>query len=203
MGNQSSLTKSPHRIYVVGPSSTGKTTLCDRLAEVLHLDRGTTYISEVARKVIAAKKYTRKDVYSLKMQEDIMAAQLNHDAESRGVYPLQVFDRSSLDPLVYAKLTGVDEADGAKRMEELETDPRLQEELVAYRGNNVTFVLLTPVQGWLVDDGTRHMQDQERTRDIFKETLSRLEIPFVEIGEDEKDSEARVALVLNAAGINS
>lgn len=62
-------------IHIVGPSSTGKTTLCKALAAVLGLPQEVC-ISEVARTVMRERNFTRNDVGKLEMQRAIMEAQL-------------------------------------------------------------------------------------------------------------------------------
>ena len=69
-------------IYVVGPSSTGKTTLCDALAATLGLPREVC-ISEIARTVMREQGFTRNDVGKLEMQKAIMDAQLKEDKSAR------------------------------------------------------------------------------------------------------------------------
>ncbi|THH18766.1 hypothetical protein EW146_g2264 [Bondarzewia mesenterica] len=70
-------------IYIVGPSSTGKTTLCNALAARLGLS-STVCITEVARTVMRQQGFTRDDVARPEMQKAIMDAQLEHDKGARG-----------------------------------------------------------------------------------------------------------------------
>ena len=96
-------------IYVLGPSSSGKSTLCDALARYLDLDR-TRYVREVARTVMREQGFTRKDVDTYAMQQAIMAAQLkaeqkilesSEDSADEGCV-VMLSDRSAVDPIVYA-----------------------------------------------------------------------------------------------------
>lgn len=76
---------SPRRItaiYIVGPSSAGKTTLCNALAASLNLPQKVC-ISEVARTVMRERGFTRNDVGKLEMQKAIMEAQLKEDRLAR------------------------------------------------------------------------------------------------------------------------
>lgn len=69
-------------IYLVGPSSAGKTTLCNALARTLGLSN-EVHISEVARTVMRERGFTRDDVGKLEMQKAIMEAQLKEDRSAR------------------------------------------------------------------------------------------------------------------------
>ncbi|CAL1711827.1 unnamed protein product [Somion occarium] len=94
-------------IFVLGPSSSGKTTLCDALVEDLCLDR-SKYIKEVARKVMRSTGFTRNDTHTYDMQAAIMKAQIEaetrvlHDAKSTSEGLVLLSDRSAVDPIVYA-----------------------------------------------------------------------------------------------------
>ena len=96
-------------IFVLGPSSSGKSTLCDALARYLDLDR-SRYVREVARTVMREQGFTRKDVDTYAMQHAIMAAQLkaeqkilesSEDSADEGCV-VMLSDRSAVDPIVYA-----------------------------------------------------------------------------------------------------
>lgn len=178
--------------------SSGKTTLCNALARRLDLEKGQSYITEVARGVMKDKGYTRDDIHLFQMQEDILLAQIAREEDTRDLYPVQVMDRSAIDSLVYARLTGADEEDSETRMDCLLAPQAMQLTLVQYRKASSLFVLLTPVEGWLVDDGVRSLDDQTRTVEIFRQVLKMLNIAYVEIGQEEKDLERRVKVVLNA-----
>ncbi|KAF9022944.1 hypothetical protein BDZ89DRAFT_1070299 [Hymenopellis radicata] len=128
-----------------------------------------------------------------------MKAQIQCERSTRDQHPIQVVDRSALDPVIYAILTGIDADDSQRRRESLEASPLFQEVLVQYRKPSSVLILLTPVEEWLVDDGVRHLDDQKKTVDIFRDVLSRLNIPYIEIGPEEKSLERRVATVLKAA----
>ena len=66
-------------IIVLGPSSSGKTTLCDALAEELCVPN-TRYIKEIARTVMKTQGFSRKDTSSFDMQAAIMSAQAKAEA---------------------------------------------------------------------------------------------------------------------------
>ncbi len=65
-------------IYIVGASSTGKTTLCRALEKEL----GMPLITEVARTVMKEKQFTRSDVATTAMQEAIFHAQVAAQKEA-------------------------------------------------------------------------------------------------------------------------
>lgn len=69
-------------IYIIGPSSAGKTTLCNALAASFGLPEEVC-ISEVARTVMRERGFTRSDVGKVEMQKAIMDAQLKEDRSAR------------------------------------------------------------------------------------------------------------------------
>ncbi|KAI0051208.1 hypothetical protein FA95DRAFT_1580761 [Auriscalpium vulgare] len=177
-----------------GPSSTGKTTLCNPLAAQLGLSK-EVYITEVARTVMRVHGFTRHDVAKLEMQRAIMEAQLARDACARtsaakaagpGVI---LSDRSAVDAVVYAALN--DAEDGGTRAQTLIASPQFQEALTEYRQSY--FILLHPIATWLVDDGIRSL-DTECLRE-FRDKLSQLGIPFIELGGSCRWLEERMAAV--------
>ena len=112
-------------------------------------------------------------------------------------------DRSAIDPVAYAILTGVSEEDSRERMGALVNTPEFQAALSRYR--EATFILFKPVPEWLVDDGVRSMEKQDNHSEVFRGILKELEIPYVELGGEIKDLEERVAFakgLLNANGKN-
>ncbi|KAA1476796.1 hypothetical protein DENSPDRAFT_785522 [Dentipellis sp. KUC8613] len=171
-------------IYIVGPSSTGKTTLCRALAAHLGLPRAQ-HITEVAR----------ADVGTLAMQRAIMHAQLAEDARARigNARGIVLSDRSAVDAVVYAALADAADHDGGSRSRTLLAAPELQAALPAYRAS--TFVLLAPVAEWLVDDGVRSLEDGWACFGEFRRMLGELGIPFVELGSSCRWLEERVAFV--------
>ncbi len=105
------------------------------------------------------------------MQEAIMDAQIDRERETRGAYPIQLFDRSALDPIVYAVLTGRSDLDGKERGESLSRKDKFQETLAEYRKSSSFFFLLAPVEEWLMDDGTRHLDNGKECFVIFERGL--------------------------------
>ncbi|KAJ7446566.1 AAA domain-containing protein [Mycena latifolia] len=179
------------RIYVVGPSSTGKTTLCDALAKRLGLD-GNQFITEVARHVIKELGLSRENIGLLEMQKAIMLAHLDRERKN-GASSAQLCDRSAVDPVVYAILTATNPADAEARKRALVELPEFQQVLPRYRSS--VFVLLTPIEEWLIDDGFRHVGDQREVLTIFRDTLAGLGIRYRELGSEMRFLPERVSFV--------
>lgn len=132
----------------------------------------------------------------IEMQQTIMAAQLEQEQVARGVagksaVRVMLSDRSAIDPVTYAVLTAANDDDGRERMQVLVGMTEFQIALNRYRDG--TFILFKPVPEWVVDDGVRSMEKPEQTLEVFRGVLKVLEIPFVELGEEMKDLQARVA----------
>nr|GAT54311.1 predicted protein [Mycena chlorophos] len=102
----------PQRVYVVGPSSSGKTTLCQALAVHLQL-KPSQHISEVARTVIRELGLSREHIGRLEMQQAILLAHLQREKECDPIQDL-LCDRSALDPIVYAIFTAPNEEEANK-----------------------------------------------------------------------------------------
>jgi nicotinamide riboside kinase len=100
-------------------------------------------------------------------------------------------DRSAIDPIVYAVSTAINEDEGRWRMRVLVDMAEFQAALGRYREG--TFILFKAVPGWLVDDGVRSMDKQGQVLEVFREVLKELDVPYVEIGEEIRDLQARVA----------
>lgn len=176
-------------IYVVGPSSSGKTTLCKALAARLQIPEGR-FVHEVARGVMKSTGFSRSTVHQLDMQRAILVAQVA--AEERALQttsevPILLCDRSAVDPLVYAALGF---ADGEQRQHELLNTPEFQAVLDRYRAS--LFVLLAPIAEWVVDDGVRSLERPLDYLQTFRSTLKRLGLSARELGRDVLDLDARL-----------
>ncbi|KAJ6509836.1 AAA domain-containing protein [Mycena vulgaris] len=185
-----------NRIYVLGPSSTGKTTLCNALAKRLGL-QGSQFVTEVARKVIKELGLSRENIGLLEMQKAIMLAHLEREQEN-GDSSAQLCDRSAVDPIVYAIFTAANPADAEARKQALIGLPEFQQVLPRYRSS--IFVLLNPVTEWLVDDGFRHVGDQAEVLVIFREILAELGIRYRQIGWEMRFLPERTSFVLGLSG---
>ena len=137
--------------------------------------------------------YTRKDVGSLEMQQAIMDAHLKEEQKGWSC-PVQLCDRSAIDPIVYAVLTSPDENEAQRRSEILMSSPDFKNALPIYRRSS--FILLAPIADWLEDDGTRLLEHQARCFEIFKQILVELGIPFLEIGVQMRFLEERVTAAM-------
>jgi len=176
-------------LYVVGPSSTGKTTLCNAVAQSLKL-HSWCYITEVARQIMKRRGFTKGDMGKIEMQSAIMLAQLEREAEvceraRNAGEALVLSDRSGIDPIVYAVLTAKDERQARQKRNLLIEQPTLQNALKRYR--KAKFLLLIPVPEWLVDDGVRSLEQYARSFHVYRAVLAELGISYREIGEDMKD----------------
>jgi hypothetical protein len=132
----------------------------------------------------------------IEMQWTILKAQFEREQKARSVAHRSISqivlgDRSAIDPVAYAVLTAANEEDGRQRKRILVETPEFQAVLHWYKEGK--FVLFKPVAEWLVDDGVRSMDERGQNLDVFRGILSELEIPFVELGEEIKDLQSRVA----------
>jgi len=183
------------RIYVVGPSSTGKTTLCNALAQRMGL-KGPQFVKEVARRVITALGLGRDDIGLLDMQKAIMLAHLEQERENEES-SAHLSDRSAVDPIVYAVFTAANPEDAQCRKQALVNLPEFQRALPRYR--NSLFVLLSINKEWVKDDGFRHVGNETEILAIFREILSELGIRYREIGSDMDFLLERTAFVMSLA----
>ncbi|KAJ6450387.1 AAA domain-containing protein [Mycena sanguinolenta] len=185
------------RIYIVGPSSTGKTTLCNALAQRLGL-KGPQIVTEVARRVITALGLSRDNIGLLDMQKAIMLAHLEQERGNEDS-SAHLSDRSAVDPIAYAIFTAANPEDAQHRKQALVNLPEFQRALPRYR--NSLFILLTPVREWMEDDGFRHVGDEAEILAIFRNTLSELGIRYRELGPEMGFLPERTAFVLSLATI--
>jgi nicotinamide riboside kinase len=194
---------SSRSVCVVGPQSTGKTTLIDALAD--RFQGNIPVIKEVARHVMQEKGYTREDVDSpnrerrFALQRDIFTAQIEMENSFlvSGRTSSFLSDRSAIDPIVYlTHYAGPDESLRITSTVEWQKARRRYADT-----QNFLIVLLSPVPEFLVDDNTRYMskslEDWHSLTNSFREFLDAQRIPFIEIGENCIDLKERVTLVLN------
>ena len=214
-------------IYVVGPSSTGKSTLCGALSKYFigesqlqssRSDRRSVLlysISEVARKVMRERQFTRDDVGTLEMQQAILEAQVKAEMDATATLAssdstkekVLLSDRCAIDALVYTRKYVSENA-----YKTLCETPEFQEALGRYRGerakgNNgthkVLFILTLPVAEWLIDDGIRSMDEPEAVLEEFRNVLNEMEIPFVELGSESMELGRRVEWVVSKARLDA
>jgi predicted ATPase len=133
-------------IFVVGASSTGKTTLCRALEKQLKTGGATVFhVTEVARTVMREQGFSRETVGTLAMQRAILQAQIaaeekalqkimGPDGSSEVDRPSTVVllcDRCAVDPVVYAtmKINGDEVSD-------LKNDPSFKRAVLRYGGHS-------------------------------------------------------------------
>ena len=131
----------------------------------------------------------------IEMQRTILTTQLEQELKARSVaagsaVQLVLSDTSAIDPIAYAILTSANKKDERERKAILVDIPEFQAALCRYREG--MFILLKPVSGWLVDDGVRSMDERGQNAEVFRILLRELDIPFVELGEEIKNIQARV-----------
>src|SRR5271170_5576290 len=191
-------------VYIIGPQSTGKTTMVKALVERLKGD--VPVIQEIARHVMKEKGYSRIDVDStdlerrFAMQNDIFHAQLEKEDSYLESGTNFVSDRSAIDPLVYLMhYSGTNMADKIiSRVEWQKVRERygdMKESLV---------VLLLPVEEFLIDDDIRYMaksiQDWHSLAASFQRFLHEQDISAIEFGEECRNIGNRVERVLTELG---
>lgn len=152
-------------IYIIGPQSTGKTTLVNELrSQLSHWLVDTSgdkpqIISEVARTVLRKHKFTAEDIKSsqsrcLALQQLILEAQALAEREALQMSSWFISDRSGFDPLVYAKKYVSSDA-----VLEMQRQPAWIE--VKARMTDSLIVVCEAGTPWLTDDGVRLMPDSE------------------------------------------
>lgn len=110
--------------------------------------------------------------------------------------PVRLFNRSALDPIVYAVLTSGTEEDANARKLFLVGSNNFRKMLQKYRSPKSIVLLLNPVAEWLVDDGVRSLENQEECAMLFKALLKNLEVDFHEFGWSTKSIDERVMLTV-------
>lgn len=164
----------PANIYIIGPQSTGKTTLVNELRSESHHWRcklpieEPQIISEVARSVLSEHKFTGDDIASsqqrcLALQRLILEAQARAENKALEKSNWFISDRSGIDPLVYARRYA--SAQGAVEMQQV--DVWVQ---VKARMTDSLIVVCESGTPWLADDGVRLMpRNEEEWLQLFQE----------------------------------
>ncbi|KAF8877848.1 AAA domain-containing protein [Gymnopilus junonius] len=180
----------PTTIYIMGPSSTGKTTLCNALALKLGVPK-EAYVTEVARQVMKETGFSRDTIGSLEMQKAIMEAHFRRE---------EVLDENQVTACISLFDCSTDDSEAQTRKESLIAADKFKKALLEkYRSPNSVVVLLKPVKEWVQDDGVRSLEDLETCLSIFKALLDELRVQYWEFGEDEKRLEERVVRVMGFA----
>ncbi|KAF5249569.1 hypothetical protein FANTH_5162 [Fusarium anthophilum] len=163
ISNKLTMSSNAHipNIYIIGPQSTGKTTLVNKLqADLEHqlvdssIDK-PQIVSEVARTVLAKHEYSAHDIQTstircFELQQLILEAQASSEKEALETSSWFISDRSGFDPLVYAKRYA---APGA--VQALQQLPAWKD--VKARMERSLIVVCEAGTPWLMDDGVRLM----------------------------------------------
>ncbi|KAF4956900.1 hypothetical protein FGADI_3503 [Fusarium gaditjirri] len=153
-------------IYIIGPQSTGKTTLVNELQNIIEHCLADTSIdkpqivSEVARTVLAKHKYSAEDILAsttrcLELQQLILEAQASSEKDALRTSSWFISDRSGFDPLVYAKRYAAPNA-----VAQLQQLPAWKE--VKMRMERSLVVVCEAGTPWLMDDGVRLMPGSDK-----------------------------------------
>jgi nicotinamide riboside kinase len=192
----------PCCLYIIGPQSTGKTTLVNALARAF-VDN-VPVIREVARKVMAEKGYSKVDVDStdperrFKMQRDIFTAQVETENSLLNSKDLSFLsDRSAIDPLIYLLRYS-----GTTHLTRLTSTDLWNDVRDRYRDVSKSLILLLlPVEKFLDDDDIRYvpksLEDWYALADDFRAFMVEEKIPFLETGDECLEVEERVLWVLS------
>jgi nicotinamide riboside kinase len=152
-------------IYIIGPQSTGKTTLVNKIHDDLEhwlIDTSIEtphVIEEVARSVLSKHKFSAEDITSstskcLALQKFILEAQAVAEKEALRSSSWFISDRSGFDPLVYAKRYVSDNA-----VMKMQMNPAWKS--IRARMESSLIVVCEAGTPWLVDDGVRLMPGSE------------------------------------------
>ena len=143
--------------------------------------------------------FTRENVDTVEMQQAILNAQLRNEEETQKSSDggIMLCDRSAVDPIVYALLTAPTLEEGQVRKEILLRSEGFQRRLEEYQSTTSVFVLLEPVSEWLVDDGVRLMDQQDKCFIVFRDVLKGLGITYRTIGAETKSLDERVEIVID------
>jgi len=198
--DESSQIQLTRNVYIIGPQSTGKTTLVNALVERFRGD--VPVIQEIARHVMKEKGYSRIDVDStdserrFAMQNDIFHAQLEKEDSYLQSGTTFVSDRSAIDPLVYLM-----HYSGTKMLDKVTSRVEWQKVRERYGDAKESLVvLLLPVEEFLIDDDIRYMaksvHDWHSLAVSFQRFLHEQDIAAIEFGEESRDIGDRVECLL-------
>ncbi|RBR16983.1 hypothetical protein FVER53590_05747 [Fusarium verticillioides] len=190
-------------IYIIGPQSTGKTTLVNELqADLEHglvdssIDK-PEIVSEVARSVLAKHRYSAEDILTskfrcLELQQLILQAQAEAEKEALKTSSWFISDRSGFDPLVYAKRYASPGAE--QELQQLEAWKQ-----VKARMETSLIVVCEAGTPWLMDDGVRLMPGSEtewmQVFDDFCQMLDEVGLEYSVVPRTVLDISERAELV--------
>ena len=169
-----------NNMFLIGPSSTGKTTLLEQLRKQLGNTSAIHFHEETARQVLNQKALTGRDliqnkVLHMELQQELL--QMEYASLEDKVRPgtFHISDRSVIDALVYTKAHGT-----PVDVETFRNMPTFQACVDLYRQNS--YMILFPVHTVLHDDGMRILgtrQEEETFFHLFETTLQELHIPYL------------------------
>jgi len=202
--DESSQIQLTRNVYIIGPQSTGKTTLVNALVERFRGD--VPVIQEIARHVMKEKGYSRIDVDSTDserryaMQNDIFQAQIEKEDSYLLSRTKFISDRSAIDPLVYLM-----QYSGTNLLDRITSRVKWQKVRERYGDAKESLVvLLLPVEDFLIDDDIRYMakstHDWHSLAATFQRFLHEQDISAIEFGEECRDIGNRVERVLTELG---
>lgn len=197
------LATEPPNIYIIGPQSTGKTTLVEILRrESVNWIANTSFytpqiISEVARTVLFKHKFMAEDITSsqqrcLALQQLIIQAQARAEKDALNRSNWFISDRSGIDPLVYTKRFGP--VEGVLEIQR-------QDAWIEMRARMASSLIVVCESGtpWLSDDGVRLMPESVdawiQLFHDFCDVLHAAGLPYTVVPKTMLDLSERVELV--------
>lgn len=185
-------------VYLIGPESTGKTTLFRALVTRLALPAQRT-VPEVARALMQTQGWTGHDTGVLSRQMAIATATLEAEERAATSNKGVVADRNALCCCVYLKRLSTL---GDNTWHEIARELDVRGALSRYRKGLV--VLFEPVEGWWTSDGLRRENvDTEELWQIFedyREVLRYVQVDFVRLSGQIRSTEERLGKVLEMMG---
>ncbi|KAF7198105.1 hypothetical protein HII31_00461 [Pseudocercospora fuligena] len=187
-------------IYIIGASSTGKTTLVNALHE--HYSQQTdlsppAVVAETARPILHKFSFRREDYFgspdkTSKLQSAILEAQCRAEKSQNTWY---ISDRSAIDPIVYSRIfvgdADVDVQKASASWKALE--PRMRAG---------TVLLCEAPSPWLDDDGIRWVpsaaEDWVLHDAMFRKELSNAGLEYKIVPKEVTDIKDRVKIAVEA-----
>ena len=188
------------RVILCGASSVGKTTLVNHiLTRCPHFHQ----IGEVARTVMAELQINQKMLIEsletdrklfLSLQLPILQRQHEEESALNAVGKYFISDRGP-DALLYCEFFGDKNISDAL----VKNNTFVRQMLESYRSKSSLVILVSPLPGVNVDDGTRTLMNTEEKAcftEMFRQFFHRHNIPFLDLQVTSLD--ARSELVLRA-----
>jgi len=164
------------RIFICGPHSAGKTTLCRALAQNKNLPYlfgdHPHEIKEIARSVMKEWGYGVKEIREnrLTFQSELIKRQMKLECESLE-HNFVISDRSLLDYLAYLSFF-LPRAGRLHLDTSILPSPAVQFALERYRSEGSHMFLIKPSKEFIVDDGVRMVDDIDLLTSFFEHMIS-------------------------------